>query len=182
MKFDDEDIDANPQKILPEMDENQQSIIGIIQDLYSQVTLNQIVPNGMSLSESMIKKYNDHHDHLKLYKKLIGQISDSKKKTALKKAYDQYVGNDGKVIEQDDFYSSVKKNLDDSELSKQIMDLIDADKFMPKQRTSQNGVIPHQLHQRELDEIIEHQSKYYPWLAESNPNKHDLHLAKYKIE
>ena len=130
----------------------------------------------------MIKKYNDHHDHLKLYKKLIGQISDSKKKAALKKAYDQYVGNDGKVIEQDDFYSSVKKNLDDSELSKQIMDLIDADKFMPKQRTSQNGVIPHQLHQRELDEIIEHQSKYYPWLAEANPNKHDLHLAKYKIE
>lgn len=182
VKFDDEDIDAKLQKILPEMDENQQSIIGTIQDLYSQVTLNQIVPNGMSLSESMIKKYNDHHDHLKLYKKLIGQISDSKKKTALKKAYDQYVGNDGKVIEQDDFYSSVKKNLDDSELSKQIMDLIDADKFMPKQRTSQNGVIPHQLHQRELDEIIEHQSKYYPWLAESNPNKHDLHLAKYKIE
>lgn len=182
VKFDDEDIDAKLQKILPEMDENQQSIIGIIQDLYSQVTLNQIVPNGMSLSESMIKKYNDHHDHLKLYKKLIGQISDSKKKTALKKAYDQYVGNDGKVIEQDDFYSSVKKNLDDSELSKQIMDLIDADKFMPKQRTSQNGVIPYQLHQRELDEIIEHQSKYYPWLAESNPNKHDLHLAKYKIE
>ena len=182
VKFDDEDIDAKLQKILPEMDENQQSIIGIIQDLYSQVTLNQIVPNGMSLSESMIKKYNDHHDHLKLYKKLIGQISDSKKKTALKKAYDQYVGNDGKVIEQDNFYSSVKKNLDDSELSKQIMDLIDADKFMPKQRTSQNGVIPHQLHQRELDEIIEHQSKYYPWLAEANPNKHDLHLAKYKIE
>lgn len=182
LKFDDEDIDAKLQKILPEMDENQQSIIGILQDLYSQVTLNQIVPNGMSLSESMIEKYNDHRDHLKLYKKLIDQISDSKKKVALKKAYDQYVGDDGKVIEQDEFYSSVKKNLDDSELSKQIVDLIDAEKFMPKQRTSQNGVIPHQLHQRELDEIIEHQSKYYPWLAEANPNKHDLHLAKYKIE
>ena len=33
-----------------------------------------------------------------------------------------------------------------------------------------------------ISEIIEHQSKYYPWLAEINPNKHDLHLAKYKIE
>ena len=182
LKFDEEDIDAKLQKILPEMDENQQSIIAILQNLYSQVTLNQIVPNGMSLSESMIEKYNDHHDHLKLYKKIIDQLADPKKKAALKKAYSQYVGDDGKVIEQADFWSSVKKNLDDSDLSKQIMDLIDAEKFMPKQRTSQNGVIPHQLHQRELDEIIEHQSKYYPWLAEINPNKHDLHLAKYKIE
>lgn len=182
LKFDDEDIDAKLEKILPEMDENQQSIVAILQNLYSQVTLNQIVPNGMSLSESMIEKYNDHHDHLKLYKKLIDQLADPKKKAVLKKAYSQYVGDDGKVIEQAEFWSSVKKNLDDSELSKQIMDLIDAEKFMPKQRTSQNGVIPHQLHQRELDEIIEHQSKYYPWLVEINPNKHDLHLAKYKIE
>ncbi len=182
VKFDDEDIDSKLNDILPEMDENQQSIVEIIQDLYSQVTLNQIVPNGMSLSDSMIKKYNDHHEHLKLYKKLIDNISDTKKRSALKTAYDKYVGDDGKTIEQDEFYSNVKKNLDDSDLSKQIADLIEAEKFMPKQRTSQNGVIPHQLHQRELDEIIEHQSKYYPWFAEANPNKHDLHLAKYKIE
>ena len=80
LKFDDEDIDAKLEKILPEMDENQQSIIAILQNLYSQVTLNQIVPNGMSLSESMIQKYNDHHDHLYLYKKLIDQLAELRPK------------------------------------------------------------------------------------------------------
>ncbi|WP_281165464.1 type II CRISPR RNA-guided endonuclease Cas9 [Liquorilactobacillus sicerae] len=183
IKFDDEDIDDELQKILPLMDDNQQSIAVIIQNLYSQVTLNQIVPNGMMLSQSMIQKYADHKAHLKLYKKLMNNITNSKKKSALKKAYADYVGDgEKKVIDQATFYADVKKNLDNSDESHQIQDLIDAETFMPKQRTSQNGVIPHQLHQRELDEIIENQSKYYPWLAEKNPNKRDRFKAKYKID
>ena len=53
---------------------------------------------------------------------------------------------------------------------------------MPKQRTFANGVIPRQLHQKELDKIIENQSKYYPWLSKLNPNKERQNEAKYKLD
>ena len=85
------------------------------------------------------------------------------------------------VIPQADFYKVVKKNLDNSELGKQIGELIAAGQFMPKQRTNQNGVIPYQLHLKELEKIIDMQSKFYPWLAEKNPNKKRQNRAKYKL-
>lgn len=53
---------------------------------------------------------------------------------------------------------------------------------MPKQRTKDNGAIPHQLHQQELDRIIENQQQYYPWLAELNPNSKRQTVAKYKLD
>ncbi len=53
---------------------------------------------------------------------------------------------------------------------------------MLKQRTRENIVIPHQLHQQELDKIIENQSQYYPWLAELNPNKQRRKDAKYLLD
>ncbi len=72
-------------------------------------------------------------------------------------------------MDKDKFYKIVKNNVDDSESAKTILKEIELDSFMPKQRTNQNGVIPYQLHQIELDKIIKNQSKYYPFLAEKNP-------------
>jgi CRISPR-associated endonuclease Csn1 len=63
-----------------------------------------------------------------------------------------------------------------------IVNEIELDQFMPKQRTSQNGVIPHQLHQKELDEIIENQKQYYPFLAEPNPNEKRKPHAQFKLD
>lgn len=66
-----------------------------------------------------------------------------------------------------------------------IVEKIDQDisngSYLLKQRNNQNGNIPHQLHQMELDQIIEKQSKYYPFLGKLNPNSKRSHIAKYKI-
>jgi CRISPR-associated endonuclease Csn1 len=72
--------------------------------------------------------------------------------------------------------------LDDSESALKIKNEIDLGIFMPKQRTNQNGVIPFQLHQRELDQIIAKQGKYYPFLQESNPVSEHLNQAPYKLD
>ena len=53
---------------------------------------------------------------------------------------------------------------------------------MPKQRTNENGVIPYQLHQLELDRIIKNQGKYYPFLKEANPVSSHLKQAPYKLD
>ena len=38
--------------------------------------------------------------------------------------------------------------------------------FLPKQTTTDNGVIPHQLHEQELCRILERAARYLPFLSE----------------
>lgn len=64
---------------------------------------------------------------------------------------------------------------------KNINDAIFNGNYMLKQRNNQNGNIPHQLHEQEMDQIIAKQSKYYPFLGELNPNSKRKSRAKYKL-
>ncbi len=183
MDFSSADIDDRLTNLISELDESQESILNTVLSLYSRLTLNGIVPSGMSLSEAMIDKYGTHKEHLDLLKKYVKTLPIKNRKE-IAEAYAEYVGNSSKKtghISQEEFYKAVKKNLDKSEIAQKILGLISEEKFMLKQRTSQNGVIPYQLHQKELDQIIVNQSQYYPWLAELNPVKEHKD-AKYKLD
>lgn len=183
LNFSSADIDDKLPDLISELDESQESILNIILSLYSRLTLNGIVPSGMSLSEAMIDKYGTHKEHLDLLKKYLKTLPIKNRKE-IAEAYAEYVGNSLKKsghISQEEFYKAVKKNLDKSETAQAILGLISEEKFMPKQRTNQNGVIPYQLHQKELDQIIVNQSQYYPWLAELNPVTEHKD-AKYKLD
>lgn len=184
IRFDDEDIDDKLAALTQNMDEPRQEIVAIIHDLYAQITLNAIVPKGKSLSQSMVDRYNAHKDHLDLLMGLIHEVGDtSKTGKKLREVYTQYVGKSSeKTLGQEDFYAAIKRLLDDSERSQKIQHLIDQGNFMPKQRTSANGVISHQLHQLELDKIIEKQGEYYPFLKEANPNTHRPNGGQYKLD
>lgn len=194
-KLSDIDADSKFEALMGTLDENEQAILLTIKELFNEVTLNGIVEDGNTLSESMINKYNDHRDDLKLLKEVIENHIDRKKAKELALAYDLYVNNrHGQLLQakkklgkikpgsKEDFYKVVNKNLDDSRASKEIKKKIELDSFMPKQRTNANGVIPYQLHQLELDKIIENQSKYYPFLKEINPVSSHLKEAPYKLD
>lgn len=182
--FDAEDIDDKLVKIEPQLSEEQQQIIEILQRIFAAITLNGIVPEGKTLSESKVDSYNTHKNDLRLLKELIAH-SDKATGKALKTAYDQYINGAGnsKAVKQEDFYklvtNALKKNTDP--LATQILNLIDQEKFLPKQRTKENGAIPHQLQQLELEKIIQNQQSYYPWLAELNPTIERQKAAKYKL-
>lgn len=183
VQLSDENIDQTLDELTSGLNEPQLTILNVLSKLYSQLTLNDIVPSGMTLSESMIQKYNDHHEHLQLLKEYAKKL-DRKAYQQMMEAYAQYVGNSteksGK-INQEEFYRIVKRYLDSSEVGTKISDYINNGTFMPKQRTNQNGVIPYQLHLKELEQIIAKQRQYYPWLAELNPNKERQGRAKYKL-
>ncbi|MGN1283393.1 MAG: type II CRISPR RNA-guided endonuclease Cas9 [Limosilactobacillus sp.] len=182
IRLNDENIDEILAELMSGLNDNQLDIINTLSKLYSRIVLNDIVPNGMTLSEAMVQKYNDHKKHLAMLKQFAKSLPNDEHKQ-LMKAYAEYIGNlkNGKKISQEEFYKNVKRHLDDSQTGQQIAQLISKGEFMPKQRTNQNGVIPYQLHLKELDCILEKQSKYYPWLAELNPNEKRRNRAKYKI-
>ncbi len=194
-KLSDADADEKLDVLITKLDEAEQTIVAAIRNLFSAITLSELVDEGESLSASMVNKYQKHASDYRLLKTVIEHHDDKQKAKLLDLAYDLYVNNrHGKllaakkalktknILSKEDFYKQVKANLDDSAASDQIRQEIELDEFMPKQRTNHNGFIPYQLHQIELDRIIANQSKYYPFLAEVNPVEAHRKQAPYKLD
>lgn len=194
-KLSDADADDKLGALLPDLDESDQTVVAEVEKLFSAITLSTIVDENKSLSQSMVAKYDKHHQDYKLLKAYIDTLQDRSIAKKLLLAYDLYVNNrHGHLLEaktefkqdgtltKEDFYKTVKDSLDESELARKIAQEIAADNFMPKQRTNSNGVIPFQLHQIELDKIIANQSKYYPFLAAENPVEDHRKQAPYKLD
>lgn len=183
--------DSDITEILSSVDENRQSILNIVLEIYQAINLISIIEEGKTLSESMVDSYEKHKHDLMLLKTVISQLEeagDTKAADELQSAYNHFVKNRYSSkknlirIDKDTFYKTVQKYLNDSDEAKEINSSIDKDNFMPKQRTNRNGAIPFQLHQVEMDIIIRKQEKYYPFLAEENPVKEHMNQAPYKLD
>ncbi|KRL55516.1 CRISPR-associated protein, Csn1 family [Paucilactobacillus oligofermentans DSM 15707 = LMG 22743] len=174
--LDSESSDDALDEIIAQLDDPAIHVVELVNEIHSSITLAGIVPEGQGLSESMVEKYEAHKAHLQLLK-AVEKLVDKKAADKLEVAYDQYInGKDSKQFIKEDFYKAVQseiKGVAGDEVA-EINQLIELDQFMPKQRTKENGAIPHQLHQHELDVIIENQSKYYDWLGEKVGNEYKL--------
>lgn len=80
-------------EITSDLTDTQLQILDLVRNLFSAISLLNIVDEGSTLSESMIRKYNDHAQDLKLLKTVIKNHSDRKKAHNLQLAYDKYVNN-----------------------------------------------------------------------------------------
>ena len=194
-KLSDGDADDKLDNLLPEFDDSDLYIVAEIKKLFGSIALSQIVYENMTLSQSMKRKYKDHGEDYDLLKRYIDTLSDYSQIRKLLLAYDLYANNrhghlleakkafkQDKALTQDQFYKIVQENLDDSQPAQEILQKIEEGEFMPKQRVNKNGVIPYQLNQIELDQIIVNQSKYYPFLAAKNPVKEHRKQAPYKLD
>lgn len=171
-------------------------IIELGKKVYEAIILSKILTKE-DLSSSMIEKYNLHAEQLKKLKKNTRLISHDLyqklfKKDGLYEIFIKGIGNPAKVINRDEFYKSFKKLLEsefdglkfpetdkDFDFSKveiseelqkyfiEISELMKFDNFLPKQRTSDNGAIPYQVHEYELLAIVERQKEKFPFLAET---------------
>ena len=70
-----------------------------------------------------------------------------------------------------ELYASIKadlKNCDMDEDIEYILNEIEKETFLPKQLTGANGVIPNQVHKRELIKILNNAQEYLPFLKEKD--------------
>lgn len=163
------------------------AIINTVIQLYSGINLAQLIPEGKSFSQSMIDKYNQHHADLELLKAYIHTQTDATRGREIRATYDHYInGVKSKQVTQEDFLKELSKytksDVATNTLAAKIEQAISEEQFMPKLRTKQNGSIPYQVHQNELDLIISNQKKYYPWLGEPNPVKIRQNNFPYKLD
>lgn len=158
-----------------------------VAELHGAINLAQLIPEGLTFSQSMIKKYEQHAEDLKLLKNYIKSQTNRQRGREIRATYDQYIdGEKHKSIDQDEFYRRLSKftqqdsptNLLAVKIDKAIAD----ETYMPKLKTKKNGSIPYQVQQNELDQIINNQKQYYPWLAEKNPIKKRQGKFQYKLD
>lgn len=148
------------------------------------------------ISNAFVKKYDKHGADLKEFKRLIRKynkaaytdIFRSEKSTENYVAYTKSSISNNKRVKADKFadqkafHDFVKKHLKtikdkinkangskaDLELIDEMLRDIEFKNFMPKIKSSDNGVIPYQLKLMELNKILENQSKHHEFLNASD--------------
>lgn len=84
-------------------------------------------------------------------------------------------------VDQDDDDSALKYDEKIRHYADVILEQIDRNNFLTKQRTSENTYIPYQLNALTFNAILRNQGKHYPLLVEPNPCEHDRKEAPYKL-
>lgn len=182
-------------------------IIDLMKMIYDNGILAGILKGYKYLSDARVDLYNKHQQDLKRLKAVIRKYGSKEEydemfRSEEKGTYSAYVnfvkstrkvrrGMDGR--KRDDLYASIKKLFkkydeqikDDPEVEK-ILDEIAREVFLPKQLTSENGVIPNQVHAKELRKILKNASEYLPFLTEKDESglttaERVLELFKFQI-
>ncbi|EAF6528071.1 type II CRISPR RNA-guided endonuclease Cas9 [Listeria monocytogenes] len=164
-------------------EEDLEALLAIIGDEYAELfvaaknTYNAVVLSSIitvtatetnaKLSASMIERFDAHEKDLGELKAFIKlHLPKQYQEIFNNAAIDGYAGYiDGKT-KQVDFYKYLKTTLENVEGADYFITKIEEENFLRKQRTFDNGVIPHQLHLEELEAILHQQAKYYPFLRE----------------
>lgn len=184
-------IDEETQDKIEESFSEQLEVFSLLKELYDVLYLKKIFKNtdNASISELMIKNYDNHKNDLKSLKSILNYdreiykevFRNNRKDTCLyekylhnKIPYDEFVKKLGKSLE------SVRPLIDNSEILSVYDDLViprmNEGKLLPKINSTSNGAFPYQINKNELVSIMENQGKYYPFLLEKINGEYKISL------
>ena len=180
--------ESNYEEVIEEVynivDEDYKNIIEKIKMVHDAGLLSKIMIGCEYLSDARVKIYDMHQKDLKQLKALLKKYNkgayEKLFRTIESGTYSAYVGSvnshgkierrQGKERGKDVLYKSIEKaikDIPDNDKDKiEIKAKIDAEIFLEKQLTNKNGVIPNQVHSRELRAILNNAEKYLPFLSE----------------
>ncbi|MEW4354380.1 type II CRISPR RNA-guided endonuclease Cas9 [Streptococcus pneumoniae] len=171
LQFSKDTYEEDLEELLGKVGDEYADLFTAAKSLYDVILLSGILTvNDLStkapLSASMVKRFEEHQADLAQLKDFIqnnapaSYYSDIFKNTS-KNGYAGYIENG---VNQEDFYRYLKGILSKIEGSEYFIDKIDREDFLRKQRTFDNGSIPHQIHLREMQAILRRQGAHYPFL------------------
>ena len=173
LQFSKDTYDEDLENVLGQIGDDFADLFVAAKKLYDAILLSGILtvtdPSTKApLSASMIERYKNHQKDLATLKQFI--------KTNLPKRYDEvfsdqskdgYAGYiDGKTT-QEAFYKYIKNLLSKFEGADYFLEKIEREDFLRKQRTFDNGSIPHQIHLQEMNAILRRQGEHYPFLKDN---------------
>ena len=159
-------------------------LLDCLKAVYDWAILDEILSGSPYISFAKTQSYEKHKKDLALLKKTIKRLCPEKYKEVFKSpntannycAYSGMCVINGKktAIEKrttaSDFGKYIAKLLSsfDDPDAKDILRQIDAQTFMPKQRTGENSVLPYQVHKVELEKILGNAEMNFPFLLKKD--------------
>lgn len=165
-------------------------ILDALKMIYDWSVLSAILEDEQFISCAKVKQYELHKDNLKHLKYIIKKYCKNEYKkmfnevdTKSKDTYSNFIGSlkkNGKkyaVVKgtSDNFYKKLDKLLETIQPFEEDLNLIHSFKagaknqtLFPLQRDKNNGAVPYQVHECELNEILENAAAYLPFLSEKD--------------
>lgn len=200
----DASFDEKSEELVSLIGEDLFQIILNIKEIYDIGSLAGILKGYTYLSQARVAAYDKHKHDLKLLKSSI-------KKYCTKEEYNNFFNSDadgsyasyigsfnsgnkerrvGSKRTSEDLYKEIKKLLKGANKSdpaiNEIFTSIETESFLPKQLTASNGIIPNQVHSKEMARILTNAENYLPFLKETDENNLSisnriLQLYKFQI-
>ena len=151
--------------------------------LYDRSRLETMLAGADSLSAAKVRIYERHREDLRRLKALCRSLGkETCHRMFRDSGPDNYVAYSGhgvaKCCDAEAFAKGARKILEqglkghsDPALQaevKQIADELAGGRFLPKQTGKDNGVVPHQLHEKELSIILRRAARHLPFLNETD--------------
>ena len=173
LQFSKDTYDEDLENLLEQIGDDFADLFVAAKKLYDAILLSGILtvtdPSTKApLSASMIERYENHQNDLAALKQFIKKnLQEKYAEVFSDQSKDGYAGYiDGKTT-QEAFYKYIKNLLSKFEGTDYFLDKIEREDFLRKQRTFDNGSIPHQIHLQEMNAILRRQGEHYPFLKEN---------------
>ncbi len=169
-----DDFDTKIDEQASLLSDEQFNLLYELKTIYDWYILYEILGDNKDLSSAMVQKYEQHRKDLKLLKDVLREGIDHKdyhdffNQSSLKDNYYSYI-HKPKDCSLEDLYKRIDiliKDIDTPEAN-EIRSKMNQDKFLLKQTSKDNSVIPYQLNLNELEIILDNQAQFYPELAEN---------------
>ncbi len=171
LSFSDNKYEENILKAEAVLGEEQIVIINALKSIYDLAVLDGILHGHKYISQAKVNLYEAHKEDLAMLKAYIKNNCPDKYKQVFRRKekvnnYAAYIGMDRQKsyshCSKQDFYDFLRKTIGVTDET--ILDKIEKGTFMPKQISSENGVIPYQAHLNELEAILKTAQSKYPFL------------------
>lgn len=149
-------------------------IIDKCKNMFDYLILTKILKNSSSISKAMVDSYNEHKKDLGYLKGIIRKYCKEKYNKIFRNSgenYSAYISSSKTSQEEliksiESIIKNIKDQIEqqDKESYDYICKKIEDKTLLKKQRSTDNVVLPYQVHKYELMEILKKQSKYYDFL------------------
>ena len=162
-----------------------QYLLESLRTLFDTARMAQITGEYQYICQAKVALYNQNRDQLRLLKNYVGQFAPQKRQLVFHQqkkglnnyaAYSRYKSTQNAyTCKQEDFCKFLRKELPDytgeDKAYRDMLEKIRQGTFLPRLRSGENGIIPHQLHRRELVAILQRAGEYLPWLNQPQEDK-----------
>ena len=173
LQFSKDTYDEDLENLLGQIGDDFADLFLVAKKLYDAILLSGILTvkdlsTKAPLSASMIERYENHQKDLAALKQFIqNNLQEKYDEVFSDQSKDGYAGYINGKTTQEAFYKYIKNLLSKFEGADYFLDKIEREDFLRKQRTFDNGSIPHQIHLQEMNAIIRRQGEHYPFLQEN---------------